>query len=122
MRQNASWSGWGVCTCRHSDAQASRDEGLEGRDRFYLGDCSESRIYRGGGLQSRCSGTPGSGGYEIVGSVTSRESLLWERAERRCGSFEPVSLAPYTPLAKKGCVASNVAKRGVWALDCIGPN
>ena len=21
-----SWSGWGVCTCRHSDAQFSRDQ------------------------------------------------------------------------------------------------
>jgi hypothetical protein len=36
MRQNASGSGWGVCTCRHSDAQVSRDqrviEGLGGRE------------------------------------------------------------------------------------------
>ena len=41
--------------------------------------------------------------------------------KRRWGSFEPVSLAPCTPLAGKGCAASNVAKRGIWALDCIGP-
>jgi hypothetical protein len=25
------------------------------------------------------------------------------------------------PLAERGSVASNAAKRGVWALDCIGP-
>jgi len=37
---------------------------------FYLGDCIESPIYRGGGTPSRCNGTSGSGGYEIVGSVT----------------------------------------------------
>jgi hypothetical protein len=40
--------------------------------RFYLGDCIESPIYRGGGLQSRSGGTPGFGGYEIVGSVTAQ--------------------------------------------------
>lgn len=58
-----------------------------------------------------------------MGSVTA-ESLLWERAEcaKRCwDSFEPVSFAPCTPLAERGCVASNAVKRGVWALDCIGP-
>jgi len=42
---------------------------------FYLEDCIESPIYRGGWLQSRCNGTPGSGGYEIVGSVTGREFI-----------------------------------------------
>jgi len=42
---------------------------------FYLGDCSESPIYRGGELQSRCNGTPSSGGYEIVGSVTAKEFI-----------------------------------------------
>jgi len=42
---------------------------------FYLGDCIESPLYRGGGLQSRCNGTPGSGGYEIVGSATAREFI-----------------------------------------------
>jgi hypothetical protein len=52
-----------------------RERGFRGRDRFYLGDCSESPIYRGGGLQSRCSGTPVSGGYEIMGSVTAREFI-----------------------------------------------
>jgi hypothetical protein len=34
MCWDASWSGWGVCTCRHSDAQVSRDsesEGFRGR-------------------------------------------------------------------------------------------
>jgi len=46
---------------------------------FYLGDCIESPIYKGGELQSRCNGTPSSGGYEIVGSVTA-ESLLRECA------------------------------------------
>jgi len=55
-----------------------------------------------------------------VKSLTA-ESLLWERAERRCGSFEPVLLAPCTLVAGKGCVASNIGKHGVWALDCIGP-
>jgi len=44
-----------------------------------------------------------------------------ERAKRRWGSFEPVLLAPCTPFVGKGCVASNVAKCGIWALDCIGP-
>ena len=42
---------------------------------FYLEDCIESPIYSGGGLQSRCNGTPGSGGYEIVGSVIAREFI-----------------------------------------------
>jgi len=42
---------------------------------FYLGDCIESPIYGGGELQSRCNGTPISGGYEIVGSVTAREFI-----------------------------------------------
>jgi len=42
---------------------------------FYLGDCIESAIYRGGELQSRCNGTPSSGSYEIVGSVTAREFI-----------------------------------------------
>jgi len=42
---------------------------------FSLGDYIESPIYRGGGLQSRCNGTPGSGGYEIVGSVSAREFI-----------------------------------------------
>jgi hypothetical protein len=34
MCWNACWSGWGVCTCRNSDAQVSRDsesEGFRGR-------------------------------------------------------------------------------------------
>jgi hypothetical protein len=77
MRQECFLEWRGVCTCRHSDAQVSRDQRVrlrEGR-RFYLGDCYESPIYRGGGLQSRCNGTPGSGGYEIVGSVTAREII-----------------------------------------------
>jgi hypothetical protein len=67
----------GVCTCRHSDAQVSRDQSVrvKRRRRFYLGDCYESPIYRSGGLQSHCNGTPGSGGYEIVGSVTAREII-----------------------------------------------
>jgi len=42
---------------------------------FYLGDCIESPIYRGGRLQSCCNGTPGSVDYEIVGSVTAREFI-----------------------------------------------
>ena len=42
---------------------------------FYLGDCIESPIYRGVELQSRCNGTPGPDGYEIVGSVTAREFI-----------------------------------------------
>lgn len=44
-----------------------------------------------------------------------------ERAKRRCGSFEPVLLAPFTPLAERGYVASKFSKRGVWVWDCIGP-
>jgi hypothetical protein len=50
--------------------------------RFYLGDCIESPIYRGGGLQSHCGGTPGSSGYEIVRSVTTREFIA--RTCRMC--------------------------------------
>jgi len=42
---------------------------------FYLGDCIESPIYRGGELQSRYNGTPSSSGYEIVRSVTAREFI-----------------------------------------------
>jgi len=42
---------------------------------FYLRDCIESPIYRGGELQSRCNGTPSSGIYEILGSVTAREFI-----------------------------------------------
>jgi len=42
---------------------------------FYLGDSIESHIYKGGELNSRCNGTPSSGGYEIVGSVTAREFI-----------------------------------------------
>jgi len=40
---------------------------------FYLGDCIESPIYRGGELHSRFNGTPNSGGYKIVGSVTAKK-------------------------------------------------
>ena len=67
----------GGCTCRHSDTQVSRDQRVrvKRRRRFYVGDCYESPIYRCGGLQSRCNGTPGSVGYEIVGSVTAREII-----------------------------------------------
>jgi len=42
---------------------------------LYLRYFIESPIYRGGELQSRCNGTPDSGGYEIVGSVTVREFI-----------------------------------------------
>jgi len=76
---------------------------------FYLGDCIESPIYRGGGVQSCCNGTLGSGGYEIMGSVTT-ESLLRERAKRRWGSFEPVLFALCTPFAGKRGTASKIAK------------
>jgi len=40
-----------------------------------MGDCIESHIYRGGGLQSRCNGTLGSSGYEIMESVITREFI-----------------------------------------------
>jgi hypothetical protein len=30
MCWNACWSGWGVCTCRHSDAQVSKGSESEG--------------------------------------------------------------------------------------------
>jgi len=49
--------------------------GFRGRDRFYLGDCNESPIYRGGGLHSCCNGTLGSDGYQIVGIGTAREII-----------------------------------------------
>ena len=85
---------------------------------FYLGDCIESPVYRGGELHSRCNGTPSSGGYKIVGSVTAREFIAG-RAKRR--SFDSVSFASCTPFARKRGTASNIAKRSVWALDYIGP-
>jgi len=74
---------------------------------FYLGECIESPIYRGGELQSRCNGTPSSGGYE--------------RAKRRWGSFEPVLFALCTLFAGKRGTASKIAKHSIWALDYIGP-
>jgi len=49
--------------------------GFREEEVLYLGDCIESPIYRGGELHSRCNGTPGSSGYEIVGSVTAREFI-----------------------------------------------
>jgi len=75
--KNASWNGGGcVPTCTQTlKSLEIREWGLGGRDRFYLGDCLECPIYRGGELQSRCNRTPGSGGYEIVGSVTAREII-----------------------------------------------
>jgi len=77
MPQNAPWNSGVVCTCRCSDAQVSRDQSVRVREEemFSLGDCIESPIYSGGGLQSRCNGTPDSGGYEIEGSVTAREFI-----------------------------------------------
>jgi len=42
---------------------------------FYLENCIESLVYRGGEQQSRCNDTPSSGGYEIVGSVTAKEFI-----------------------------------------------
>jgi hypothetical protein len=60
-----------------------------------------------------------SGGYEIVGGVPS-EIGSRERAKRCCSSFELVSIAPCTHLARKGCVASNVAKCGIWAWIVLG--
>jgi len=86
---------------------------------FYLGDCIESPVYRGGELHSRCNGTPSSGGYEIVGSVTAIEFIAG-RAKRRWGSFDSVSFASCTPFARKRGTTSNIAKRSVWALDYIG--
>jgi len=56
----------------------------------------QAPIYRGGGLQSRCNGRPGFGGYKIVGVCLNLSRLL--RAPRFAG---------------KGCVASNVAKRSI---------
>jgi len=55
---------------------------------------------------------------------------LRERAKRRWGSLEPVSLATCTPFAEKRCTASKFAKRDVglqmyldlskWARDPFG--
>jgi len=75
--KNASWNGGG-CVPADTPTLKSveiREWGFRGRDGFYLGDCYESPIYSGGELQSRFDGTPGSGGYEIVGSVTAREII-----------------------------------------------
>ena len=66
-----------MCACMHSDAQVSRDQRvrvLEEELDSTLG-TAMSPLFRGGGLQSCCNGTPGSGGYEIVGSVTAREFI-----------------------------------------------
>jgi hypothetical protein len=122
IRQNASWSEWG-CVPADTPTLKSvdiREWGFRGRVRFYLGDCSESPIYRGGGLQSRCNGTLGSGGYEIVESVNVREFIAGTCGETLWLVWTGLARSVY-PLAEKGCGASNVAKRGVWALDCIGP-
>nr|ABN09000.1 hypothetical protein MtrDRAFT_AC171534g18v1 [Medicago truncatula] len=54
-----------------------------------------------GVLQSRCNGTPGSGGYEIVESVTAKEFIAGTCRETLC-SFEPVPFAPCTPLCGRG--------------------
>jgi len=54
MCLECSWNDMGVCTYRHSDAQVSRDQRVRvkrGR-RFYLGDCYESLIFRGGGCRA----------------------------------------------------------------------
>ena len=93
---------------------------MRGRGRFYLGDCYESPIYRGGGLHSRCNGTPSSGGHGIVGSVTAREIIVGTCRETLW--FVETGLAcSMHPLARKGCDASNVVKRGMWDLSSIGP-
>jgi len=79
---------------------------------FYLGDCIESPIYRGGDLQSRCNGTPNSGGYKIVGSVTVREFIAGTCKEM-LGLFELVLFAPCTPFVGKRGTTSNIAKHNV---------
>ena len=48
------------------------------------------------------------GGYEISRGVTASEIFAGMWVKRRYCSFEQVSVAPYTPLAEKGCVASNL--------------
>jgi len=59
--KSASWNGGGCVPA--------------GAPTLKLVEIRKSPIYRGGWLQSRCSGTPGFGGYEIVGSVTAREFI-----------------------------------------------
>jgi hypothetical protein len=82
--------------------------------RFYLGDCIESPIYRGGGLQSRCGGTVGSGGYEIVGSVTAREFIagtcrMCKETLRVCSNRSPLLRAPL--LRRRGMSQATLPNR-----------
>jgi len=60
-------------------------------------------------MQSRCNDTRVSGGYEIVGSLTVRERFVGTWVKRHYSPFELVSIAPCTPLAGKGCVASKLS-------------
>ena len=53
------------------------------------------------------------GSYEIVRSVTTGEIFVGTWKKRRYCSFEHVSFVPSTPLARKGCVASNFAKYNI---------
>jgi len=57
----------------------------------YLGDCIESPIYRGGGLHSRCNGTPGSGKCNrqrvYCGNV---QRDVGARLNRSCGFVHPL--------------------------------
>jgi len=61
------------------------------------------------------------GDYEINRSVTAGEIFVGTWVKRRYCSFEQVSVAPSTPLAEKGCVASNLPN-AAFELDLlIGP-
>jgi len=71
------WERRRVCSCSCSDVQVSRDQSVRVLRVRRVLPCGLLwvPIYRGGELQSRCNGTPSSGGYEIVGSVTAREFI-----------------------------------------------
>ena len=59
-------------------------------------------------MWSRCNGTRVSDGNEILGSITADEIFAGTWVKRRYSSSDPVSVAPYTPLAWKGFVQQPV--------------
>jgi len=58
------------------------------------------------------------GGYEISRSVTAGEIFAGTWVKRRYCSFEHVSIAPSTPFAEEGCVASNLPN-AAFGLDSL---
>jgi len=96
-----------VCTCSCSDAQVSRDQrvrGLESKECSTLGTALSPLFIE----------------VENHRAVVMLERLLRERAKRRWGSLEPVSLATCAPFTEKGGTTSKFAKRGVGLEIVLG--